>query len=315
MVPLEGETSSRSLGRIAVGIDFSDESDLALRHAAMLARRAGAHLILVHVVPLPAHLVEDSSYDPLFRASTLAADLSARQRVDAGELLQEVASRCREIGASCEPLLVDDNPSDGLARAAEDMGADLLVLGSHGRSGLKRFLLGSVAERAVRAAHCDAIIARGPVEAAAGDGYRRIVVGTDFSPHAEGALLAASAVAAADAIIEVVHCWQTPVLPAGIPVGPMRADIEKNVAEAGARLIARHRELGSRLRFHPVEAAAGEGLTTRAAEIEADLIAVGSHGRRGVKRWLLGSIAEVTVRHAPCSILVSRQPGPQGTHA
>jgi len=306
-------TADRSVGRIAVGIDFSDESEIALQHAAMLGRRTRAHLILLHVLPLPAHLVEDSSYDPLFRASTLTTDLSARQRVDAGDLLQEMAGRCRDLGASCEPLLIDDNPSDGLARAAEEVGADLLVLGSHGRSGLKRFLLGSVAERAVRLCRRDALVARGPVGSR--DGYHRIVVGSDFSSHSASALETALAVAAADATIEIVHCWQTPILPAGLPVAPLRADIEKNVAESGARLVARHREIGERLRFTAVEAPPGDGLTRRAAEIDADLIAVGSHGRRGVKRWLLGSVAEVAIRHAPCSILVARQPGPQGTHA
>lgn len=311
MVPLAEEV--RTVGRIAVGIDFSDESDAALAHAAMLGRRTRAHLILVHVMPLPAHLVEDSSYDPLFRASTLTAELGARQRVDAGDLLQELAGRCRELGASCEPLLIDDNPSDGLARAAEEVGADLLVLGSHGRSGLKRVLLGSVAERAIRLCRRDALVARGP--APEREGYQRVVVGTDFSAHAESALRAALQVAAADARIEVVHCWQAPLVPAGMPVAPLRADIEKNVAEAGARLLARHPELGGRMTFTSLESPAADGLATRAGEIEADLIAVGSHGRRGVRRWLLGSIAEVAIRHAPCSVLVARQPGPQGTHA
>lgn len=312
MVPLE-RAPDRPVGRIAVGIDFSDESETALAHAAMLARRTRAHLIVVHVLPLPTHLVEDSSYDPLFRASNLTADLAARQRVDAGELLQQMAARCRVLGASCEPLLIDDNPSDGLARAAEEVGADLLVLGSHGRSGLKRFLLGSVAERAVRLCRRDALVARGP-----GDqphGYQRVVVGTDFSSHAESALEAAIGVAAPDATIEVVHCWQTPILPASMPVAPLRADIQRNVAQGGARLLARHPGFGTRLTFTPLEAAPGDGLTARAVETGADLIAVGSHGRRGVKRWLLGSIAEVAIRHAPCSILVARQPGPQGGHA
>lgn len=312
MAALDGGPE-RLVGRIAVGVDFSSESDVAVGHACMLARRTRAHLILIHVLPLPAHLVEDSSYDPLFRASTVNTELSGRQRVDAGELLQEMARRCRELGASCEPLLIDDNPSDGLARAAEEVGADLLVLGSHGRSGLKRFLLGSVAERAVRLCRRDALIARGPV--GAHDGYHRIVVATDFSSHAASALEAALAVAAPDASIEVVHCWQTPILPAGLPVAPLRADIEKNVSDAGARLVSRISSGAARVKFTALESPAGDGITTRAAEVGADLIAVGSHGRRGIKRWLLGSVAEVTIRHAPCSILVARQPGPQGTHA
>ncbi len=311
MVQVSG--ADRAVGRVAVGIDFSDESEVALDHAAMIARRVRAHMILIHVLPLPAHLVEDSSYDPLFRGNTLTAELTGRQRADAGDLLQEMAGRCRDLGTSCEPLLIDDNPSDGLARAAEEVGADLLVLGSHGRSGLKRVLLGSVAERAVRLCRRDALIARGPVPEQ--DGYRRVVVGSDFSSHADSALRIALELAAPNATIEIVHSWQAPILPAGVPVGPVRADIEKNVAQSGSRLLARLPDLAGRATFTPVESPPADGLVARAAEIGADLVAVGSHGRRGVKRWLLGSIAEATIRHAPCSILVARQPGPQGTHA
>ena len=312
MVPLEGG-GERPVTRIAVGIDFSRESETALAHAAMLGRRTRAHLILVHVLPLPAHLVEDSSYDPLFRAGNLTADLAARRRVDVVDLLQEMAQGCRRLGASCEPLLIDDNPSDGLARAAEEVGADLLVLGSHGRSGLERLLLGSVAERAIRLCRRDSLVARGPADQPSC--YQRVVVGTDFSSHAAGALQAALAIASPDATFEVVHCWQTPLVPAGMPAAPLRADIERNVAESGERLVAHHRGLGGRLSFTSVEATPGDGLITRAAETGADLIAVGSHGRRGVKRWLLGSVAEFAIRHAPCSILVARQPGPQGSIA
>jgi nucleotide-binding universal stress UspA family protein len=313
VVPVADAGERQTVGRIAVGIDFSEESEVALAHAAMLGRSMRAHLILLHVLPLPAHLVEDSSYDPFFRASTLSADLVARQRGDAADVLQATAGRCRDLGVSCEPLLIDDNPSDGLARAAEEVGADLLVLGSHGRAGLQRILLGSVAERAVRLCRRDALVARGP--AGQHDGYRRVVIGTDFSTYSDRALRAALEVTAPDATFELVHCWQAPIVPAGMPIAPLRHDLEKNIIESGSRLINRHPELAGRASFKPLEAPPADGLATRADEIGADLIAVGSHGRRGVKRWLLGSIAEGTIRRAPCSVLVARQPGPQGTHA
>lgn len=303
--------SDHKVGRIAVGLDFSTESDLALAHATMLARQLGAHLVLVHVLPLPNDMAQDSSYDPLFRASNLVADLVPRQRNDAGGMLAQLAKRCRELDVSCEPLMIDDNPSDGLARATEEVGADLLVLGSHGRSGLRRFLLGSVAERSVRLCRRDALVARGAIDDRRG--YRKLVVGTDFSAHSESALQAALAVAAPDAAIEVVHCWQTPFLPNGVPITPLRADLEKNVTEAGAHLLARHPHLAPRMTFTLLESPPADGLTTRAVESGADLLAVGSHGRRGVRRWLLGSVAEVCIRHSPCSVLVARQPGTHGT--
>ena len=298
-----------TMRRILVGIDFSPESDAALSQAVVLARHLSAEITLAHVVPLPADLVEDSAYDPLFRAGTLTAELTAEHRGGARDLLQDVASRCRELGVSCEPLLVDDNPSDGLAHAARDVGADLVVVGTHGRTGIKRVLLGSVAERTVRLSPRHALVAR---EAPGRErAYHRILVATDFSPHSSLALDMAVAIAPPDARIEVIHCWQPPVMPAGIPVGSVRSDLERNVTEAGARLLERH-AAGRSVTFTPVENSPTEGIRARAEETGAELIMVGSHGRRGVKRWLLGSVAETTVRHAPCSVLVVRLPGGQG---
>lgn len=293
------------INRILVGVDFSPEAEVALSHALQLAKRTGATLTLAHVVPLPADLTADSSYDPLFRAPTLAVELVARQRDDAQGLLAEVANQCRARGVDCEALLIDDTPSDGLARGAGEAHADLIVVGSHGRTGLRRFLLGSVAERTVRLSERSTLVARG---AATSDrGYQRILVGCDFSPYTDVALRGALALAAAGARVEVAHCWQTPVMPAGMPVGPMRDDLERDVARAGSQLLARHgaAAAGAHLAFVPVEGAPAEGLRARAEETGAQLIVVGSHGRRGVRRWLLGSVAEAVVRHAPCSVLVA----------
>jgi nucleotide-binding universal stress UspA family protein len=297
------------IARVLVGIDFSPESDTALSHAVVLARHIGAQIALAHVIPLPTDLIEDSAYDPLFRANILSAELTAERRVDAKSVLMDVTGRCRELGVDCEPLVIDDNPSDGLARAAEQAGAGLIVVGTHGRTGIKRILLGSVAERTVRLAACHTLVARGPIDPERG--YRRILVATDFSPHAESALDVALAIGHQDAPIEVIHCWQPPVLPAGLPVEPVRSDLERRVDQAGTALL--ERRTGTRpIRFLPVESAPSDGIRSRVEETGADLIVVGSHGRRGVRRWLLGSIAETTVRHAPCSVLVVRLPGHQG---
>ncbi|HWM87924.1 MAG TPA: universal stress protein, partial [Kofleriaceae bacterium] len=270
--------------------------------AAQLAQQKGARLILAHVVALPGDVVEDSSYDPIFRAQIASAELGTLHRAQATDLLQETAQRCEALGVETESILVDDNPSDGLARAADDVGADLMVVGTHGRTGLKRFLLGSVAERAVRLALVNSMVAREPIPD--GRGFRRILVATDFSPSADAALAFALTVAPADARIEVVHCWQAPISPAGIPVEPMRGELRRVVDETGERLMAKQADTRARVTFVPLESSAAEGIRRRAEEEGAELIVTGSHGRRGVRRWLLGSVTETIVRHAPCSVMV-----------
>jgi nucleotide-binding universal stress UspA family protein len=308
------EAARTRLERIVVGVDFSPESETALMHAMQLARPSHARLILAHVLPVPAdvNIVEDSSYDPIFRAETASAELGTVHRKQAAEILQESAARCEALGVQAEPILVDDNPSDGLARIAEDMAADLLVVGTHGRTGLKRFLLGSVAERAVRLAPVHALVARG--EIADGHGYQRILVASDFSPASRAALAMALSIAPAGATVEVVHCWQTPVAPTGMPAEPMREELERAVAESGGRLVAQTgtAEGRPRIRFLSVESSAAEGIRHRAEEEGADLIVTGSHGRRGVRRWLLGSVTETIIRHAPCSVMVVRPPATGG---
>jgi nucleotide-binding universal stress UspA family protein len=114
--------------------------------------------------------------------------------------------------------------------------------------------------------------------------------------------------------IDLVHCWQMPWAtavgePFGmIPYDELQRSLEGSLAEAAERLratVLRDRadvELGRQL----VWSSPTHGLVDAAAGAQADLVVVGSHGRRGVRRLLLGSVAEVTVRHAHCSVLVAR---------
>lgn len=304
-------TARPPIDRILVGIDFSPQSNQALEHAMVLGRVHGARLILAHVVPLPGEMLADSSYDPLFRANQASADLTRRHRTQATDLLDDLIERCRADGLEAEALLIDDNPSDGLARAADEVAATLLVVGSHGRTGLQRFLLGSVAERTLRLCRRDTLVARGEVDP--DRAYSRVVVGIDFSPRSDAAVEAALALARPDAAIELVHCWQTPVLPAGLPVAPVRTDLAELAEKTGLKLKAKFAYAGDRISFVPVEATPAPGLCERAAAVKADLIVTGSHGRRGVSRWLLGSVAESVVRHAPSSVLVVHGAPPAST--
>jgi nucleotide-binding universal stress UspA family protein len=298
----ENLTPKARIDRILVGVDFSPESEIAVLHAAQLAQQKGARLILAHVLPLPSDIAQDSSYDPIFRAQIASAELGAEHRGQATELLQATEVRCEALGVQVEAVLVDDNPSDGLARVADEMGAHLMVAGTHGRTGLKRFLLGSVAERAVRLSNVHSLVARGAP--ADGRGYQRILVASDFSPAAAAALDMALAIAPPEASIELVHCWQTPVAPTGIPLEPMRRQLERSVAESADRVLAESESARRRVRFVSVESSAAEGIRRRAEEESCDLIVTGSHGRRGVRRLLLGSVTETIIRHAPCSVLV-----------
>lgn len=301
-----------ALATIVVGVDFSDEAALASRLALAVARRAGARLVLVHAAAMP-----DAAYGvPDSMVGTRDAYLAIlRDRVaDDQRALGELRERLDGQGAEVSHLVIDGFADDAIGHTAEELGADLVVVGSRGRRGLSRLLLGSVAERVVRTSPVPVLVARGERDAADG-GFRRILVATDFSAAAERGLALAREVAAADATIDLVHWWTVPQLSrahATDEVDATLAEIRAEVTTAGERrcraAIADVPAGGPSVRWHVVEGDAQDGVLEWATREGSDLIVVGSHGRRGLRRLILGSTAEAIVRHAPCSVLVSHAP-------
>jgi nucleotide-binding universal stress UspA family protein len=287
--------------RIAVAIDFSPESERALEHAVAIARRGGASLVLVHVEtaaePLELGLTPDGAL-PAYQTFLVEELAESRRR------LEELAASHRGGGLEVEVAVVEGFPDTALVETAAERAADLIALGTHGRTGLGRVLLGSVAEKVVRSAHRDVLVARGPAPAG---GYPRVLVPTDFSPTADQALDLAVALAADGGEVVLFHGWQLPgahYLPgrtSDAVLEPVRRAIEDGArAKADAAIAARAGRVT--FRFEVAEGSAARGIEERAAGY--DLVVMGSHGRRGVRRWLLGSLAESTVRSAPCTVVV-----------
>jgi universal stress protein E len=290
--------------RIAVGVDFSPESEVAARRALEVARRLGGQLVLVHVetfveLPPPEQPAAARMADT-YRAR-VAASLEADRR-----RLAELRERLAGQGPEVSQVVAEGFADEGLVEATDALDADLLVVGSHGRGALRWFLLGGVAQHALRHLERDVLVARAGREV----GFRRVAVATDFSPVAERALDRALAMAAPDAAIDVVHCYRLPTpveLGDGVGWG-ITAEVERElvaeVTERGQRLIDGRGLPDQRLRFHAVAARPVPGVVHWVEEHRCDLVALGSHGRRGFRRAVLGSVADAVSRKAPCSVLV-----------
>lgn len=132
---------------LLVAVDFSDHSRVALDWALDLARDLGAKVHVIHAYAIPTTAA--MSY-----GVALPEGLWERVREAADQRLAEVLERVRGAGLAGESHLVESSPADAISDTAQSIGADLIVMGTRGLSGLKHVLLGSVAERTLRIAPC-----------------------------------------------------------------------------------------------------------------------------------------------------------------
>lgn len=295
---------SATIDRILVGIDFSGPSEIAFTQALNLSRTTGSTLFLVHAVcedELPARGV---------RSRESHAEAVRDHRDSSNARLEAMCRRGRELGVRSYHRVVEAGPDESLPQLADALDADLVVVGTHGRTGLRELLLGSVAERVVRGSRKSVLVAR--PRASARGGFNHIFVPTDFSPSADKALAAAVDVVSAGGVIEVVHFWHVPLAAAshwvpGKTAAHQRRLLRGEIDALGNELTARFSDRHPKISFEDEEKPATTGIVERIESGVYDLIVIGSHGRRGFRRWVAGSLAESTLRYAPCSVMVIHQ--------
>ena len=163
---------------VVVAIDYSETSALALREAVMLARSRGqSHLHVVHVTPTSPQLTQTLGLaDPSLGGAIpiagpgelLAPEMVKNLRAYVDEKLADLASELATAPIGWTIHLREGKPAHAIAELAADLHADLIIVGTHGRHGLERFLMGSVAEGVVRTASCPVLVVR-PVGAQSAD--------------------------------------------------------------------------------------------------------------------------------------------------
>lgn len=150
---------SRTISHVLVPIDFSSTSELALDYAATLASRFGASLHLLHVVEEPFVGGPWTSEAYLAGVPAMRASLIDEAARKLSRLLPQVERK--SVAARSEVRV--GRPSDVIRGVAEEGAFDLIVMGTHGRTGMAHLLLGSVAERMLRTAPCPVLTVRGDV--------------------------------------------------------------------------------------------------------------------------------------------------------
>lgn len=288
---------------ILVATDFSDNSKAALRWGAFLADQLGSDMTLLHVVDLAAG-------DNAWRVLVETPDEIERSAViEAREKLEKF----------CEETLSDKpddinfravlgNPIDELLAEAETVDDPVIIAGARGESRMREFFLGNTARRLVRQSEYPVILAPPESEVTK---PQNLVVGVDFSEPSKEAIRRAAVMARTyKASVHLVYGYVLPEVATfessmttvagdfdGL-IEEKREALEKEVVELGADDVVT--EVTA---LHQPPAAAIVGT---AEDDKAQFVFVGSHGRRGVKRFFLGNTAERVMRDSPCPVFVVR---------
>lgn len=152
-----------TIHHVLVPMDFSPYAEQALDYAITLAQPLQARVTLVHVLQMPAVVNIDGNMWP---SSTFIDDLEAAVRRD----LEAYLTRVTAAGLTGEYVIVQGIPFQEILATARARQVDLIVMGTHGRTGLAHVLLGSVAEKVVRLAPCPVLVARQPAPGAIAEG-------------------------------------------------------------------------------------------------------------------------------------------------
>ena len=142
--------------RILIPFDFSENSLLALPFALDLAKRYEAELLLVHVVDPFYYVAAYAGPDPVRGAEILRAEVRS-----AGNELIKLAEPLRQQGAKCRTLVKEGTAYIEIVNVARDEHVDMIVMATHGRTGVSRLLIGSVAEKVVRTSECPVLTVHG----------------------------------------------------------------------------------------------------------------------------------------------------------
>jgi nucleotide-binding universal stress UspA family protein len=290
--------------RVVVGVDGSAGARLALECAVGEAARRGARLEAVAAVVMTSAWWEGRAYEPgLARTLHASAERQARKLVD--EVLAELPAGAGPDADDVRVTAADGHAAPTLIAAAE--GADLLVVGTRGRGGLRSALLGSVALHCATHAPCPVLVVRAADPLSVPP---RVVVGFDGSPGSRAALAAAVDEAVrVGGDLEVVACytvgggWPDPELIAAPSVDETRPRVEESLARAVAEAVGSRTDAPT-IRTRVELRAAGDALV--AHSLGAHRLVVGSHGHGRVHGLLLGSVALHCAMHAAAPVLVVR---------
>ena len=281
-----------------LAVDGSDHSYEAVRALKYLTR--SDQLVLLHAlnVPRPAYpMMMPEVADELYNA------LERSMREDGERLLERVQSLLPLHAGPATKRLEIGSPADVIIAAAEQDHADLIVMGARGVGPIKERLLGSVCHRVLTSAPCAKLIVNGPVKA-----MKQVLLPLQ-GPHDQEAVMRFLQL---KPFHETVELFLLTVLPSVRPPWPVEAaaaeQLEERAIQSARDFIddstARLRSLGYQSKGRALLGAPAEAILEEARQLGSDLILMGTRGRKGVTRFVLGSVSHAVLHDMPCPVMV-----------
>lgn len=297
--------------RIVVPLDGSELAEGVLPYARSLARKLGVPLALLRVVD-PVRVVDWA--DP--GSSLFSDEVLAEMDTKASTYLERVAERLRADGLTVSCQVREGEPAPAIVEEVEEEPRSLLAMSTHGRSGITRWVLGSVTDKVLRAVHAPILVVRSREGAAVGEDaeIKQVILPLDGSPLAEQVVPHAVALAKALEVgVLVVRVTPSPADYyyftdfAAAPVVDFSEEVDVDARGYLQGMVQRLRDEGVEqveevlLHGHPASA-----LVDLVQERPDSLVTITTHGRSGITRWVLGSVTDRVVRHATVPVLVLR---------
>lgn len=304
-------------GPIVCATDLSPSGAEAVDIAARIASATGSPLELVHV----GGAEPEPTGEPANEAERVYRERLAVRHAATASALEKERERATALGPGATTALLNGRAWEAIVDHAEAVQASLLVVGPHGHAGprastrrdLSEWIVGSTADRIVRHAPCPVLVGPRGEAHAPRLGASTWLVAVDFSDPSRAALqLAMSMAKACQAKLVALHVSHDPIMrldPAGDeePFPPLD-EVAKDMAKRKhAELVGLVKgELGEPIEVKVVVGDPAHEIAVHAKEIDAHLIVMGTHGRTGLARFLLGSTAESVLRLSPVPVLCAR---------
>lgn len=295
-----------SIKKIMVPYDFSAFSREALMHGLTLARRTSAELHVMHVeLPHGVPLTDEKSEPTKGETLRLRVEEDMENYSDLSEGVIVFYAVGRDIA-----------PGMAILQYAEEYDIDVVVVGTHGRRGFRRFLLGSVAEEIVRHAQCPVITVPKRNKEEKPLAIKRILLPADFSNHSEESLLYAKSLAETfDAQLVLLHVVNLPSQVTFndtglVSVYEYQPEIEVYAYEQLKELYEQSEGPAVKNVAYAIEYnLESDGIVQYAEDNDVDLVVMGTHGRTGMSRFLLGNVTAKTLRRITCPVFVVKSFG------